>query len=77
MKTADGLEYLLMALEIIQVIIIYNYSFTEDGVYKIDMNPADRANNKGVFDVRILPSHTAIFEADFTALLCKREIMIW
>lgn len=40
--------------------------FTEDGVYKIDMNPVDRANNKGIFDANS-SSHTAIFEVDFTA----------
>ena len=40
-------------------------AFTEDGVYKIDMAPIDRANNPGVFAEGSI-DHTTVFEVDKT-----------
>lgn len=40
--------------------------FGEDGIYRISMNPRDRASNQGEF-LTGSPNHTAIFEIDTTA----------
>ena len=50
--------------------------FKEDNVYKVVMNPSDRAGNKAEFKVggKKYPNNTAIFEVDYTApVICARN----
>ena len=46
--------------------------FAKDGIYRITMNPIDRAGNKGVFEQNS-SEHTAIFEIDLTTPVLSRK----